>query len=81
MEKNRTPINVHTIKVPKDNKLIDEERFFNVEELHVIDKRENMSNNYFNIDDDNKIMNLFLNLPPTAEMNNSIDMQKIHNHQ
>ena len=40
-----------------------------------------MSDSYFNINDDNKIMDLFLNLPPTAEMHNPISMQNIYNHQ
>ena len=46
----------------KDNTLIDDENFFNVEELHIINERVNMSDNYFTIADDNKIMDLFLYL-------------------
>ena len=76
-----TPINFHTIKVPKDNTLIDDERFFNLQELYVIDERVNMSDNYFTIDDDNEIMDLFLNLPPMGKMHNPINIQNIHNHQ
>ena len=34
-----TPINFHTIKVPHDNTLIDNERFFTVEEMYVKDER------------------------------------------
>ena len=36
-----TPINFHTIKVPKDDTLIDDERFFNAEETYVKDNRIN----------------------------------------
>ena len=76
-----TPIDFHTIKVPKDDTMIDDERFFNLNEVYVRDERINNCDSYFNIDDDNEIMDLFLNLPPMTEMHNPINMQDIHNHQ
>ena len=38
-----TPIDFHTIKVPKDETLIDDERFFSLQELYVRDNRINSS--------------------------------------
>ena len=76
-----TPIDFHTIKVPKDETLIDDERFFNLQELYVRDNRINSSEDYCSFNEDNELMDLFLNLPPMAEMQNPINMQNISNHQ
>ena len=76
-----TPIDFHTIKVPKDDTLIDDERFFNMVEMFVKDERLHKEELYFNIEEDNEILDLFLNLPPTAEMHNPINIQNIANHQ
>lgn len=45
-----TLINFHTIKVPKDDTIIEDETFFNVQELSVKDNRINNSGSYFYID-------------------------------
>ena len=77
-----TPMDFHTIKVPKDDTMIDDEAFFTLEELFVKDERiNNNSNAYFNIDEDQEIMDLFLNLPLVGEMQNPIEIQNIFNHQ
>ena len=76
-----TPVNFHTIKVPRDDTLIDDDRFFNVEEMYVIDERLHKEDLYLNIEEDNDILDLFLNLPPTLEISNPINMQEIANHQ
>ena len=65
-----TSIDFHTIKVPNDETLIDDKRFFNLQELYVKDNRINNSDNYFSFDEDNRMMDLFLNLLPMGEMHN-----------
>ena len=45
------------------------------------DERIDSSDTYFSIDEDNEIMDMFLNLPPLTEMHNPIDMRNIRNHQ
>ena len=77
------PLDFHTIKVPKDNTIIDDEALFTLEEICVKDARidNNNSGVYFHIDKDKDIMDLFLNLPPMDEMHNPIQMQNINNHQ
>ena len=61
-------IDFYTIRVPKDDTLIDDECFFNVEEMFVKDKRLHKRDLYFNVEEEEEIMDLFLNLPPTSEM-------------
>ena len=63
-----TLINFHTIKVPRDNTLIDDECFFTVEEMYIKDKRLHKDELYFSVEEEEEIMDLFLNLPPIAEM-------------
>ena len=63
-----TPINFHTIKVPRDNKLSNDERFFTIKEMYVKDKRLHKDELYFSVEEEEEIMDLFLNLPPIAEM-------------
>ena len=75
-----TPIDFHTIKVSKDDTLIDDKRFFNMTETFVKDKQLHKERLYFNVEEDNKIKDLFLNLLPTAEIHNLINMQNIANH-
>ena len=77
-----TPMDFHTIKVPKDDTMINDESFFTLDELFVNDERINCNSNaYFNIDEDQEIMDLFLNLPFEGEMQNPINIQNIANHQ
>lgn len=80
-KRNVTPIDFHTIKVLKDDTLIDNEHFFNLEVMCVKNDRINISNNYCHIDEDNDMMDLFLNLLPIGKMHNPINMQNICNHQ
>ena len=63
-----TPMNFHTIKVPCDDNLIDDKRFFNVEEIYVKDECLHQGERYFGVEEEEEIVNLFLNLPPLAEM-------------
>ena len=63
-----TPVNFHTIKVPQDDTLIDDEQFFNVEEMFVKDKWLHKDELYFNVEEEEEIMDLFLNLPQLAEI-------------
>ena len=44
-----TPINFHSIKVPRDDTLIDDERFFTVEEMYVKDDQLHQDELYFSI--------------------------------
>ena len=63
-----TPINFHTIKVPRDDTLIDDESFFNVEEMYVKDERLHQDEHYFSVEEEEEIMDLFLNIPTLTEM-------------
>ena len=65
----------------RDDTLIDDEHFFNVEEMCIKDNRINSSNKNFNIKEDNEIMNLFLNFELVNKMHNLINMQDISNYQ
>ena len=76
-----TPINFHTIKVIHDDTLIDDERFFTVEEMYVKDERLHQDELYFSVEEEDEVMDLFLNLPSLTEMQNPINMQEIANHQ
>lgn len=53
------PINLHVTKVSKDNTMIDDNTFLNVEDLVVKENRFNNIDAYFHIDEDDKIMDLF----------------------
>ena len=61
------PFNFRTIKVSRDDILIDDERVFNMEAIYVKDKRINKNEN-------NETMYLFLNLPPMNEIQNPKNM-------
>ena len=69
-----TPIIFHTIKVPRNDTLIDDERFFTVEEMYVKNERLHHDKLYFSVEEEDKVMDLFLNLPPLTEMQNPINM-------
>lgn len=56
---NGTPIDFHTVKVPKKNTTIDNKTFFNMGVLFIKDNRINNSESYSFIDEHNKIMDLF----------------------
>ena len=79
--KGTQPINFHTIKVPRDDTLIDDEHFFTVEEMYVKEKCLHKDELYFSAKDEEEIMDLFLNLPLLTEMQNPINIQQIANHQ
>ena len=51
-----TPINFHTIKVPHDDTLIDDERFFTVEEMYVKDEQLHQDELYFSVEEEEKIL-------------------------
>ena len=55
--------------------------FFNLKEISVKDNRIDNSDVCFHIDEDNIMMDLFLNLPPMGEMHILMYMQNISNHQ
>ena len=68
-----TPVNFHTIKVSRDGTFIDDESFFNVEEMYKKDNRIHKDGDYFNVEEDNTIFDLFLNLSQMGEMYNPIN--------
>ena len=80
-KRTETKVNFLTIKVPRDNTLIDDEQFFNVEEKFVKDEQLHKNELYFNVKEDDEIVDLFLNLPPKLEMQNPFNMQHVANHQ